>query len=376
MTMRILLGYSYYNNPVDIKLSIEAWLTRLRSAGFKVDGFPLTLNAPGPRLSWPDLNARWKRGDKELLSMYEALATTLEDYDVFVNWNGINLHPDFVRQLPTFKVYGCFDDPESSEDLSKPVAWAYDLSMVGNVAELDSYRAWGINEVRFWPLGFRVDDYDASLTKEKILSGEREIDIALLCERVSGWRADRLDKFSTAFPSGAYFGRGWPNGFLPETKRVELYQRTKIGPNFHNSTGPINFRTYILPANGILQLCDNKSHLGKIYEIGKEVVGFNTVEEAIDLARYYLHHDEERRQIASAGWERAIRDYNEASVFGLVEKYVREVQKSDFKKDTDRVIRVVKEQRKKTVFNRVAYTLSKPIVDIKNAAIEIYRRLQ
>ncbi len=63
-------------------------------------------------------------------------------------------------------------------------------------------------------------------------------------------------------------------------------QRTRVGINIHNSTGPINFRTFYLPANGVLQICDNKSHLGRIFELGREVVGYQEIAEAIELCRY------------------------------------------------------------------------------------------
>jgi hypothetical protein len=315
---RVLLGYSYYAYSVDIRVWVEKWLARLRNAGFCVDGFCLTLNPPGPRLSWRELEYRYRKKDRALFSMYDELLTQMRDYDIFVNWNGINLHPKFVQQLPIFSVYACYDDPESSADLSQPVAWAYDLCMVGNIAALDMYRSWGVKNAYFWPLGFRADEYDPSLTRERILDGQRDIDIVLLCERKSPWRQKRLSRFAASFPQGAFYGEGWPHGFLPEGKRVPLLQRSKLGINLHNSTGPVNFRTYYLPANGVLQICDNKAYLGKIFELDREVIGFETVEEAIDLCRYYLAHDAERREVAAAGWERAVRDYNEISTFKLV----------------------------------------------------------
>ena len=84
---------------------------------------------------------------------------------------------------------------------------------------------------------------------------------------------------------------------------------------------PINTRLFYLPANGVLQICDNKSHLGKVFEIGKEVVGFENINEAIELCKYYLHHEDERRIIAAEGWKRAMREYNEVEVFKrLMEK--------------------------------------------------------
>lgn len=323
--MRILLGYSWYPYTYSVGAWVEAWLERLRSHGISVDGFCLTLNPPGPCLYWPELDERWKRRDRDLLKMYENLARRVESYDVFVNWNGINLHPDFVRQLSVFKAYACFDDPESSERLSRPVAWAYDLALVGNIAEVEAYYQWGVKEARHWPLGFFSIDYDHSLTKEKILNNCRDNDIALLCERIGPWRKERVDKFATAFPHGAYFGQGWPNGFLPEKERIPLYQRTKIGINIHNSTGPINFRTFILPANGVMQICDNKTHLARLFELNKEVVGFDSIEEAIELCRYYLQHEDERRHIAAAGWERAHQDYNEVAIFKMLIRHIEEV---------------------------------------------------
>jgi hypothetical protein len=258
--------------------------------------------------------------------MYDKLACRLESYDVFVNWNGINLHPEFVRQIPIFKAYACFDDPESSDRLSRPVASSYDLALVGNIAEVETYYKWGVKEAKHWPLGFFSVDYDHSLTKEKILNVARNDDVTLICERISAWRKERLDKFAEAFPHGSFFGHGWPNGFLPDRERIPLYQRTKIGLNIHNSTGPINFRTFILPANGVMQICDNKTHLGKLFELNKEVIGYDSIEEAIDLCHYYLKHDDERIQIAAAGWERAHRDYNEVAVFEMLIRYIEEAR--------------------------------------------------
>jgi hypothetical protein len=373
--MRILLGYSYYRYSVDIKSWVEAWLSRLRAKGIDVDGFCLTLNPPGPCLGWRELDARWHRGDRELLSLYENLAHRLEGYDVFVNWNGINLHPEFVEQLSTFSVYGCFDDPESSDDLSRPVAWAYDLCMVGNIAELDTYRSWGVREVRHWPNGFRADDYDPSLTRDDILNGKRDVDVAMFCERQSPWRQERLDRFAARFPQGAYYGRGWPNGFLPEEQRVPLLQRTKIGINLHNSTGPINFRTFYLPANGVLQICDNKKHLGHLFDLDKEAVGYDTMDEAIHLCQYYLSHDEKRREIAAAGWERALRDYNEVETFKLVEKYVAELLPMS-NRQADDALGVLRVQRERTAVPRVLFDILYPWRKLRRLMRSILSRLR
>lgn len=354
--MKILLGYHYYQHKfIDVGKVMENLLERLRKSGIEIYGFPLTVDPPGLTYYWKELDAKWKRGDRKLLKLYEQLALKAENFDVFVNYNGTNLHPDFIPQLSTVNIYSCFDDPESSEILSKPVAGAYDISFVGNIAELETYKSWGIKEVRFFPIGFFSTDYDPNLTKDDILNVSRDTEISLLCERQTNYRANRLNKYAGAFPNGEYYGLGWPNGFLPKQDIVPLYQKTKIGPNFHNSTGPVNFRTYILPANGVTQICDNKSDLAKIFELDKEAIGFDTVDEAIEKTKYYLAHEEERRKIAAAGWERTIKDYNEVAVFGLIEKYSIELVKKNKSVSTQNSILYLKNHRKSTFIRRLKF---------------------
>lgn len=328
--MKILLGYSWYvsSGGRNIRDHWENWISRLRKHGFDVTGYCLTLNPPGPCLGWPELDNLWKTKNKTLLTKYEDLIKSSEGFDVFVNYNGINVHPEFLSEMKTFNVYCCWDDPESSENLSKPVASAYDLCMVGNIACVENYLSWGAKRAEFWPIGIRDNEYNPQLTKEDILNGKRDFDFSLLCEKLTPDRIPKIDEFMRAFPQTKAFGFGWEKGYLPENLKVPLYQNTKIGPNIHLSKGPVNFRTYLLPANGVMQVCDNKSRLSKIYELDKEVIGFDTIKECIDKCRYYLEHDEERRKIAAAGWERAIKDYNEKTLFQKLINTVSEIMGS------------------------------------------------
>lgn len=330
--MRILFGYHYYRYPVDVRQTTEILMQRYRDAGFDVRAFPFTVNPPGPKINWPYLDTCWRRGDRQLMKFYEELAGALDGCDVLYNYGGQNLHPEFLRQLNVFKVMQHFDDPENSETVSKPVAHAYDLCLVCNRSEVDRYFEWGARRAEFLPLGYRRDDADPDLTLDQVLKLPRDVDLTILCEREMPWRRERLDKIAHAFPQGRYHGLGWSAGFLAEEDRIPLYKRTKVGINLHNSSGPINVRLYALPANGVMQICDCRSHLGDIFEIGKEIVAYDTTEEAIDLCRYYLAHEEERQQIAAAGYLRAVRDYNEVAVFrraiGRVEAIMAESRPS------------------------------------------------
>jgi hypothetical protein len=102
------------------------------------------------------------------------------------------------------------------------------------------------------------------------------------------------------------------------------YRKAQIGWNIHNSSGPINFRTYELAAYGVMQICDNKSNLPYIYELGREVVGFDSIEDCVALTEYYLAHATEQREIALAAWKRWRRTYTPDQVWYRLVSIVEE----------------------------------------------------
>jgi len=325
--MKILLLHGYSEMYGFDSIRIKQWLARLNEYGFSVDDYICPMHVKGMRMPWHKLDYSWKTANKDLMSFYEDLAVKCDQYDVLINFGAINLHPQFLEQLPIIKVLIFRDDPESSDYFSKPIALFHDICAIGNIAEIDQYVKWGHKNVFWLPTGFWIDDYDPELTEEQLFSINKDVDVSIMCERLTQYRKKNLDKYTAAFPKGAYYGKGWPNGFLAESKRVNLLQRTKIGINIHNSTGPINFRTFYLPANGILQICDNKSHLAKIFELDKEVIGYDSIEEAIEKTHYYLNNPEKRLEIAIAGYRKTIINYNEIECFKqiveAVERFVK-----------------------------------------------------
>jgi hypothetical protein len=330
--MRVLLAHGYSEEYAD-HTRLQRWLSRLRFAGFKVDDFYVGMGVRGMRLPFSDLDRLWRSRNERLLTTYEELTRVSESYGVLINFGGVNLHPEFLRLLTPITILRFSDDPESSEQVSRHIAPYHDICAPANVAELDLYRSWGVKHVYWVPMGFWSDEYNPSLTETNILNDGRTQDVTLLCERVNPYRRASVDRYSLAFPQGVFRGSGWPDGFLPENDRVPLLQRTRIGINTHNSTGPINSRTYYLPANGVMQICDNKRHLGNVYEVGKEVVGYESIDEAIELTHYYLAHEDERRQIAAAGFRRAISDYTETECFGRMLDTVHAFLEGDRKRE-------------------------------------------
>lgn len=59
-------------------------------------------------------------------------------------------------------------------------------------------------------------------------------------------------------------------------------------------------------AAGRLVMTNYFVDLEKAFDIGKEIVVYNSIPDAIEKAKYYLHHDEERIKIAEFGREKAL----------------------------------------------------------------------
>lgn len=344
--LKYLFAYGCWREGIE--KHYEGLLERHRKRGYDVEGFCVTLNPPSPRINYPELDKMWKLRDRRLMHMYERLENKLKNFDVFILYNGFNIHEEFLKYISTFNVYICFDDPESSEYLSKPVAKYFDLALTGNVACENLYKSWGVKNTGFIPLGFNENDYNPKITEEDIVKRNRDINIIFLGERENSWRQGRLDSLVDAFPNMFARGRGWPQGYFPESERINAYQRSKVGINLHNSVGPVNLRTYMLPANGVMQICDNKHMLGYLFKLREEVIGYNSIDEAIALIQYYLEHEEERKRIAINGWKRALKDYSEEAVWDkLTNKIITAYGKWENNGKKNIIFAIKKEERKK-----------------------------
>ncbi|MDW8029331.1 MAG: glycosyltransferase, partial [Armatimonadota bacterium] len=67
----------------------------------------------------------------------------------------------------------------------------------------------------------------------------------------------------------------------------------------------VNYKTHEIAGCGAFQLTDFKPELPEMYELGKEIVCFHSLDELKELIDYYLRHDSERRRIAEAAQLRA-----------------------------------------------------------------------
>jgi len=336
--MKIIYSWDHHKElrPF-IKADIEKW----RELGYDITEVTHR-DKLGIKTEWPpdELNNLYHNKYKKLLDLYDKVRNLTETHDVFIIAGDPIYHPEFVKSLKNiYTVIVSGDDPESSDRVSKPYVHAFDHSFAlgvnfdKNTKITEKFLQWGAKRADFWPYGVREDMYSPQLTEKEIFNKERDIDLVYVG---TPWmKFERLLKIKKAFPQMKIYGRGWNwktfarsknkiitflSGFwwvkeLSVDELVPLYQRCKIGINIHLSFGPSNMRIYQLPANGIMQICDCKEGLDQVFEIGKEVIAYDSIEEAIDLIKYYLEHDEERKKIATAGFERTMKDYKRLTTF-------------------------------------------------------------
>lgn len=108
-------------------------------------------------------------------------------------------------------------------------------------------------------------------------------------------RIDALDRMFREFPN-FYFGQK-----LFEDA-AEKYCQSKVVFNI-SIKDDINMRCFEAMSTKSFLLTNWIPTLGELFEDGKHLVTYKTIDEAVEKARYYMEHGPEREAIAAAGFE-------------------------------------------------------------------------
>jgi spore maturation protein CgeB len=189
----------------------------------------------------------------------------------------------------------------------------YDHIFVFDQYYVDEIKKRGCTKVNYLPLAtddevFRKVPLEES---ERIIYGYDVCFVGAPCR-------ERLEIFNSlnGFNVGV-FGDKWNryrhrmkgNYFKGEAygeKVLKLYAASKIILNIHHpqSVYGLNTRTFDIPSCGAFEIVDYKEGLQDLFDIGKEIVCYRSVDELRDLIRYYLAHPEERKRIVEQGYAR------------------------------------------------------------------------
>lgn len=196
----------------------------------------------------------------------------------------------------------------------------------------EKYHELGFDHAVSFPFG--VNQYLFCCDESK----RRDIDVSFVgaWHPYRAWLIRQLEKTGVTVTVS---GHRWPNGIVDTASMVDIFQRSKISLTLSNSlhltpsyllSSPrallnamrspkqgeqIKGRHFEVPACGALQLSFNVEGLDRLFVPNKEVVLYNCVSELKEKVSYYLSQPLEREQIASAGYQRVLREHTYAARF-------------------------------------------------------------
>lgn len=109
---------------------------------------------------------------------------------------------------------------------------------------------------------------------------------------------------------------------------AEILGRSKISLNFSYSlpgTHQLKARVFEVMFSGALLVENQNTETPQYFTPMSEYVAFDTKEDLVDKVRYYLEHEDERRQIADSGYRRALKQYNHNEFWAKVMSKLREL---------------------------------------------------
>jgi spore maturation protein CgeB len=85
---------------------------------------------------------------------------------------------------------------------------------------------------------------------------------------------------------------------------VKVYNAAKIALNIHDPQNCPIMRDFEIPGCGAFMLTDPARNLNGLFNIGEEIMTFDTIADLRKKAAYFIEHPDERAKIAAAGYRR------------------------------------------------------------------------
>lgn len=135
---------------------------------------------------------------------------------------------------------------------------------------------------------------------------------------------------SVGIPKDNWIGIDEQNEYLVRLENTRsdynlILNESKIALVFLSSLNKDTYtrRCFEIPATKTFMLSQYTDDLADMFEPDKEAVYFRTPDELVQKAKYYLEHEEQREQIAKAGYDRLMRDGHGVGdrVQQIVDKY-------------------------------------------------------
>jgi len=174
--------------------------------------------------------------------------------------------------------------------------WKAGTELVKRVGGNPWYGGMAANEEFYRPLGL-----------------DRDLDVVFIGANY-GIRKTLVEKLRGYGVDVHGFGFGWPNGPVSPEEMVRLYSRAKIVLG----TGVVGYmagvkhlkgRDFEVPMCGALYLTSYNPELCDFFDIGKEIICYGSIEESVELIRWFLCNPKESENIRTSARKRSIRDH-------------------------------------------------------------------
>jgi spore maturation protein CgeB len=233
-----------------------------------------------------------------------------------------------IRKMGSIVIGWYFDDEWRFDSYSKYWVPYLDFSVTGSIETVSKYKALNARVIHTIPNTGTALYPDWSQIKGNY-------SVSFVGTRFYADRPKWFEEVKKLNIPISAFGTGW-TGYVSFEKMLEIFQTSKINLNFsgggpHGDEKQIKGRVFQICMAGGFLLTEYTPGLEKYFVLDKEVVCFRTPKEMAAKIVYYLNHDEERRSIARAGWERATREYTSTAMMAKVFEEIEEANRTGLK---------------------------------------------
>ena len=237
--------------------------------------------------------------------------------DVFVGY--LSNHVFSVESVRAIRSLGipvvsiCWDDTTSFWGLRQkgvyrgngPLVRDIDVMWTASRAACTRYLVAGARPIFMpegeWPEFFRPRE------------SERDIDVLFIGTNF-GYRRGYIEFLRRHGITVKAHGSGWGTEPVSDREMVELYGRSRIvlgfagvGPSRHFRS--LKGRDFEIPMAGALYLREYSRDIDECFEVGREIMCFDSPAECLQRVRQLLADEEEAERIRQAGQQRALRDH-------------------------------------------------------------------
>ena len=139
------------------------------------------------------------------------------------------------------------------------------------------------------------------LAYPKVDFASKKYDVCFVGHVNADNRIEAMDRLFKEFPNFFYGQRLFEQA-------AEIYASSKIVFNI-SMKNDTNMRCFEALAAGSFLLTDWVPDIEELFEDGKHLVLYRSLDEMVDKAKYYLAHDDERQSIAEAGYQHVMNNH-------------------------------------------------------------------